>query len=131
MARITYVPARIQLARAYERMGQEEKARREFEAIERLLREALDQAKASPDQEILRFAARAGLAEVLVAQKKHREAEPYLLAVHEAITRRPGPDGAKDADEVVERLIQVYEATGQSEKKAEWQAKRKSLPSGK
>jgi hypothetical protein len=126
-AQIGMCPARVKLGRAYERAGQKDKAQAQFAAAERVLRAAATWATGTPQDDVMKLAARAGLGEVLVAQKKYREAEPHLLATHQEMTRRPEVDG-DDGRQVIEWLIEVYEATGQPEKKADWQAKLKALP---
>lgn len=65
----------------------------------------------------------------LLGQKNYAEAEPLLLAGYEGLKQReeriPHSWGKVRLTEAIERLVQLYEATGQPEKAAEW---RKKLP---
>ena len=76
-----------------------------------------------------RLAARHGLAEVLVAQKKHAEAEPHLLAVYRELARQPDADPA-EVRPVVEWLVEVYAATGQAEQRAKLGSQAPGPPAG-
>jgi serine/threonine protein kinase/tetratricopeptide (TPR) repeat protein len=62
----------------------------------------------------------------LLGQKKYAEAEPLLLAGYEGMKQREGkipPNGKIRLQESIQRLVQLYEVTGQSEKVAEWSGK--------
>jgi len=62
------------------------------------------------------------LGESLAALKRYAEAEPVLLATHDALLRS-GPGNAPRAEEIARLLVQVYDATGRPEKSAEWKEK--------
>jgi hypothetical protein len=62
----------------------------------------------------------------LLGQKKYAEAEPLLVQGYEGLKAREATIPAaskKFLTEAVERLVQLYEATGQPEKAKEWRAK--------
>ena len=65
----------------------------------------------------------------LLGQTKYPEAEPLLLSGCEGLKARaqaiPEPWNKIRLTEAVERLVQLYEATGKKDKAAEW---RKRLP---
>jgi eukaryotic-like serine/threonine-protein kinase len=70
---------------------------------------------------------RSDLGASLLAQKKFTEAEPLLLAGYTGLTQFEAdiPTNAiARLPEAAERLIRLYEATGQLEKVSEWQQKR-------
>ena len=67
----------------------------------------------------------------LLGQKKYAEAEPLLLAGYEGMKRREEkipPNRKVRLTEAIERLVQLYEATGKKDKADEW---RKKLPVAK
>jgi tetratricopeptide (TPR) repeat protein len=72
---------------------------------------------------------RSMLGAALLGQNKHADAEPLLLKGYEGMKQRaagiPGPIRKARLTEAVERLIALYEATGQSDEAARW---RKELP---
>jgi serine/threonine protein kinase len=81
--------------------------------------------KKMPD-EWLTFSTQSLLGGILVAEKKYDEAEPLLLSSYESMTKRTNdPDASQRVLETaVQRLAQLYEATGQPDKAVIW---RKSL----
>jgi lipopolysaccharide biosynthesis regulator YciM len=60
----------------------------------------------------------------LLGQKKHAEAEPLLASGYEGMKQRenliPQQARAVFLKEALQRLVQLYEATGQSEKAAQY-----------
>jgi tetratricopeptide (TPR) repeat protein len=81
--------------------------------------------KAAPD-DWRTFNARSMLGGVLVEQKKYADAEPLLLSGYEGLKQREDkiPTGSKARlQESLQRLVQLYQATDQSEKTAEWTKK--------
>jgi hypothetical protein len=59
----------------------------------------------------------------LLGQKKYEEAEPLLLKGYEGMKKRQAqipPAGRPRLTEALERLVQLYDATGQAEKAARW-----------
>jgi eukaryotic-like serine/threonine-protein kinase len=107
------------LGMAYIRLGQSARA-------EPLLRECLaigeqnepDGAKTSDTKSMLGAA--------LLGQKKYAEAEPLLLAGYQGMKQNeatiPTPYKIR-LIEALERLVQLYEATGNQDKANEWQTK--------
>ncbi len=72
------------------------------------------------------FNARSLLGGSLLGQKKFPEAEPLLLFGYEGLNQQEDKipaDGKRCVKESLQRLVQLYEATNQSEKAAEWQKK--------
>ncbi|MEN9633790.1 MAG: hypothetical protein RL077_2194 [Verrucomicrobiota bacterium] len=63
---------------------------------------------------------RAYLGESLAALKRYAEAEPVLVASHDALTRRGGVDNDARAVEIARLLVNLYDATGRPEKAEEW-----------
>jgi tetratricopeptide (TPR) repeat protein len=93
---------------------------------ESLLREELAiRGTASPD-DWRRFAAMSRLAEALLGQGRHAEAEPLVVAGYEGMKAResriavPERSGLLDA---AERVIRLYESWGQLEQATTWKAK--------
>jgi serine/threonine protein kinase len=76
------------------------------------------------------FNARSLLGGVLLGQKKYAEAEPLLLEGYEGMKKRESqipPLGRPRLAEAVERLVQLYEATGRDEQAAAWRKKRDEI----
>jgi tetratricopeptide (TPR) repeat protein len=74
----------------------------------------------------LTFNARNMLGGSLLGQKKYAEAESLLLAGYEGMMQREDKipaNGKARLKESIQRLIQLYEATDQTEKAAEWSKK--------
>ena len=77
--------------------------------------------KQRPD-DWLTFNARSLLGSSLLGQKKYAEAEPILLSGYEGMKEREGKiaaNGKVRVRENLQRLVQLYEAKGQSDKAAE------------
>jgi tetratricopeptide (TPR) repeat protein/tRNA A-37 threonylcarbamoyl transferase component Bud32 len=69
------------------------------------------------------FAAESLLGGALLGQRKYAEAEPRLVAGYEGMKRREStilPDGTERVTQALERLVQLYEATGKPEQAAKW-----------
>jgi serine/threonine protein kinase/tetratricopeptide (TPR) repeat protein len=69
------------------------------------------------------FNAQSMLGGSLLEQKKYAEAEPFLLSGYEGMKQREEKISAAvkgRIQEALQRLVQLYEATGQSEKAVEW-----------
>jgi eukaryotic-like serine/threonine-protein kinase len=67
----------------------------------------------------------------LLGQKKYVDAEPLLLAGYEGMKKQAAkipPPGKVRLTEAVERLVQLYEATGKKDEAAKW---RKELEASK
>ena len=74
------------------------------------------------------------LGDCLASGQKYADAEPLLRQGYEGMKQaRPrSPDTKDRLTEAVERLVQLYEATGKPAEAAEWQAKLKATaPTGK
>jgi tetratricopeptide (TPR) repeat protein len=74
----------------------------------------------------LTFNSRSQLGGSLLGQKKYAAAEPLLLSGYEGMKRREQSIptvGKARIPEALHRLVQLYEATGQPEKAAEWNKK--------
>ena len=60
----------------------------------------------------------------LLAQKKYQEAEPLLLKGYVGLKERqatiPAQDRPRRLTEALERLVQLYEATGQADDMGTW-----------
>jgi hypothetical protein len=72
------------------------------------------------------FNVRSMLGCALLGQKKYADAEPLLLAGYEGMKQREDkiPTAGKlHVKETIQRLVQLYEATGKSNQAAEWNKK--------
>lgn len=79
------------------------------------------------------FNARGMLGASLLGQGKFTEAEPLLLSGYEGMKQREDkipPLGKPRIKETILRLVQLYEARGQTEKAAEWQRKSTEFDQG-
>src|SRR5262249_39997348 len=86
------------------------------------LRECLRIREHDPD-DWKTFNTRSMLGGSLLGQKKYAEAEPLLLAGYKGMKQREEkipPQGKVRLTEALERLVQLYEATGNTDKAAEW-----------
>ncbi len=106
------------LGNLYIRSGQSARA-------EPLLRECLAIREKEPDS-WKTFDTKSLLGAALLGQKKYSEAEPLLLAGYEGMKQReatiPPPFKILHLIEALERLVQLYEATGNKDKAKEWQS---------
>jgi len=99
---------------------------KKFADAEPLARECLAIREKKLPDDWLTFSARSLLGGSLLGQKKYAEAGPLLLSAHEGMKQREGEISAAsklDVKESLQRLVQLYEATGQAEKAAEWNKK--------
>ncbi|HZQ45744.1 MAG TPA: tetratricopeptide repeat protein, partial [Verrucomicrobiae bacterium] len=72
------------------------------------------------------FNARSMLGGTLLGQGKYAEAEPLLLAGYEGMKQREDKipaNGKVRLKESLQRLVQLYDATGRADKAAEWKPK--------
>ncbi len=79
------------------------------------------------------FNTRSQLGGSLLGQEKYAEAEPMLKAGYEGMKQREAtipPVGKASLTEAIERLVQLYEATGEPGKADVWRARlgRADLP---
>jgi tetratricopeptide (TPR) repeat protein len=99
---------------------------KKFAEAEPFARECLTIREKKLPDDWLTFNGRSILGDSLLGQKKYAEAEPLLLSGYEGMKQREDkiPAGAKRfVKEILQRLVQLYEATGQTEKATEWKAK--------
>jgi tetratricopeptide (TPR) repeat protein len=98
--------------------------RKKFAEAEAPARESLAiREKAIPD-DWLTFNSRSMLGEILLGQKKYAEAESFLLSGYQGMKQREKSiPAAGKIPEAIQRLAELYEATGQPEKAAEWKKK--------
>jgi tetratricopeptide (TPR) repeat protein len=96
-----------------------------FGEAESMYRECLVIREKSIPDAWFTFYTRSLLGETLLGQKKFIEAEPLLLSGYEGMKKRAEKiqDRSKVLPEAVQRVIQLYEATGQSDKAADWKMK--------
>jgi non-specific serine/threonine protein kinase/serine/threonine-protein kinase len=107
------------LAECYEKMGQPARA-------EPLLRELAEfwKQQATDSWQYAELLARVG--SNLLLQQKPADAEPLLLQGYEGLKQRQAPNPAQGKarlTEAVERLVQLYDATGPKDKADEWRKK--------
>ncbi len=101
-------------------------AQQKFTEAEPPVRECLAIREKKLPDDWLTFNSRSMLGGSLLGQKKFPEAEPLLLSGYEGMKQRADkiPDaGILRLKENLQRLAQLYEATGRSEKAAEWNQK--------
>ena len=90
--------------------------------------EELNQLDVDTRSDIYSLSDKSLLGGCLLSQKKYAEAEPQLLAGYEGMKQREQKMYAQDKfllTEALERLVQLYEATGNKARADEW---RKKLP---
>lgn len=95
---------------------------------ETLAREALAIRERELPQDWRTFQTRSLLGSIVLAQKKHVDAEALLLSGYEGLKQREAKmrlSHRRCLAEAVQHLVQLYEATGSSEKAAQW---KKRLP---
>jgi tetratricopeptide (TPR) repeat protein len=104
---------------------------------EAVLRECLAIREQNAPDDWRTFNTKSMLGGALLGQKKYADAEPLLLAGHEGMKAQEAkipPQGQVRIPEAIERLVQLYEATGKTEEAARWQnelEKRKPPPPDK
>jgi eukaryotic-like serine/threonine-protein kinase len=68
-----------------------------------------------------------------LGQQKYADAEPLLLAGYAGMKKREAkipPQGKVRLSEAVERLVQLYEATGKKDEAAKWRQEREAIKAG-
>lgn len=97
----------------------------QYAEAEPILRECLSARERVLPDSWLRFNAMSMLGGSLLGQGKYAEAEPLLVRGYEGMRERAAamPPGSPRLGEAVERLVRLYEATGQPAKAAEWRAR--------
>jgi tetratricopeptide (TPR) repeat protein/tRNA A-37 threonylcarbamoyl transferase component Bud32 len=98
----------------------------QFAEAEKLARQSQAIREANYPEDWRRYNTLAIAGTALLGQKKYARAEPLLLSGYQGMEQRQAripTDGKPRPKEVVERIKQLYEATGQSDKAAEWKQK--------
>jgi pentatricopeptide repeat protein len=101
-----------------------------FAEAEGLAHECLAQREREIPDDWRTFNARSMLGGALLGQKKHADAEPFLLSGYEGMKRREvsiPAQGKVRLGEALQRLVQLYGATGRPDQAAEWKKKLKLL----
>jgi tetratricopeptide (TPR) repeat protein len=99
----------------------------DLEEAERLAREALRIYRLKlPETHAKIIAGKRTLATILVALRRPKEAEAFLLECHEALAGKS--EGTGDLEAVRESLVQVYTLLGQPERAAAYRPSAGSLP---
>jgi tetratricopeptide (TPR) repeat protein len=103
-------------------------------AVEKLLREVLSQRQTAwPKGHPEIAAAQANLAGFLVEQKQPTEAEPLLLAAYESLKMHAQANSTslkRRRVEIVERLVQLYDACSNKEATAKWRKELEATKTG-
>ncbi|HTU89259.1 MAG TPA: serine/threonine-protein kinase [Gemmataceae bacterium] len=102
-----------------------------FTDAEPLLRDSLKVRETKQPDAWETFHTRSLLGEALLGQKKYTDAEPLLLSGYQGMKDREKtipPQGKIRLTEALERLVQLYDATGKKEEGAKW---RKELEEAK
>jgi serine/threonine protein kinase len=93
-------------------------------AAEPILRECLTICQKKLPDHWHTFSAQALLGVALLGQKKYQEAEPLLLKGYEGMKQREAqmpPSARRILTGTLQKLVQLYEATGQAKQAARWQ----------
>jgi tetratricopeptide (TPR) repeat protein len=96
-----------------------------FTEAELLARDCLAVCEKQMPDDWQTFNARSLLGASLLGQKKYAEAEPLLLSGYEGLKQRVTNDrlGPRSLREVLQQLVQLYEATDRPAQAAEWKQK--------
>ena len=129
-ARKDHPPKSSELAAALATAGKDLVELDQYAAAEPFVRESLAiYEKQSPDDGS-RWSAMSLLGETLVGQKKYADAEPLLLQSYEGMKRHEEKSGLllrESRTEALERLVQLYQASGDKAQMAKWQAELEGL----
>jgi tetratricopeptide (TPR) repeat protein len=104
-----------------------------FSEAEPLLRECLAIREKKEPEDWRTFDTKSLLGGAVLGQKKYADAEPLLLAGYEGMKEREKsiPEQTKiRLNEAVDRLVQLYEATGKKDEAAKWRLERAKYPEG-
>jgi tetratricopeptide (TPR) repeat protein len=124
--RIRNGEASPQIASALAALGVNLLQQKMYGDAEPLLRECLAIREKKEPGDWRTFNTKSMLGGALLGQKKYADAEPLLLAGYEGLKQREDEIpafGQASLTETLERLVQLYEATGPKEKAAEWRKK--------
>ncbi len=98
----------------------------DYAAAEPVARECLEIREKNIPDDWHTFNIRALLGAALLGQKKYADAEPLLLAGYEGLKQRQATisaEGKVHLKETAQRLVKLYEATGQTDKATQWKEK--------
>jgi hypothetical protein len=115
------VPYASQLASLGRNLLQQQKP-----AAEQILRESMGIREKKEPKDWSIFNTYSLLGGALLVQKRYAEAEPLLLKGYEGMKQREAKIPANSRNrltEAVERLVQLYDASGQKDKADEWRKK--------
>jgi hypothetical protein len=101
-------------------------AARKFDEAETFARQCLAIREMEIPDDWRTFNARSVLGGSLLGQMKYTEAEPFLLSGYEGMKQRENtipPQGKPRIRETLQRLVQLYEATGKALRATEWKQK--------
>jgi len=104
------------------------------EEAEAVLRECLGHRQTKQSGLWTTFDTQSLLGGALLAQKKYADAEPLLLAGYEGMKQREAQATAASKirlSEALERLVQLYDATGRKGQADEWRKKREAKHAAK
>jgi tetratricopeptide (TPR) repeat protein len=99
---------------------------KKFAEVEPILRECLQIREEKIPNDWPRFNTMNQLGGALLGQRKYAEAEPLLIQGYEGMKQREDTipsNGKIRLQEAIERIVQLYEATGRPELAREWRAK--------
>jgi serine/threonine protein kinase/tetratricopeptide (TPR) repeat protein len=122
-------PTSTQATREQFHLGRNLLEQRKYAEATPLLRQALAVFEKTPPSGWT-FTAQRLLGEALAGQKKYADAEPLLLRAYEAMKRSEDKfpvETRRQLVKTVRQLVQLYEATGQKDRAAQW---RKKMPKG-
>ncbi len=120
-----------QLAGLLAQIGMGLLEQKKWAEAEPLLRECLAIREKTQAENWLTFNTKSMLGEALVGQKKYAEAEPLLLAGYEGMKKREKtipPQGSNRIREAIDRLVQLYVATGKKDDAAKWRSELAKYP---
>jgi non-specific serine/threonine protein kinase/serine/threonine-protein kinase len=122
---------RPEVASALAALGLNRLRRKQYAEAEPLLHECLTIYERQRPDDWWRFNVQSRLGASLLGQQKHAAAEPLLVAGYEGLEKREAkiPPASKIClTEALERLVELYQATGQKDRAEAWRKKREALP---
>jgi hypothetical protein len=133
-AREKFGPESDAFAVELEEQGRSLAAQRRHADTEPILRECLAIRQKIQPEDWTVFQAQSMLGAALLGQEKYAEAEPLLVAGYEGLEARkekiPRFYARYRLSEAAERIIRLYEASGQTDKAAQWRSKLKESGAG-
>jgi tetratricopeptide (TPR) repeat protein len=107
---------------------------RQHAAAEEMLRECLAIREKKLPGSWLTFNTQSMLGEALLGRKKYADAEPQLLAGYAGMKKHEKtipPQGKVRLTEALQRLVQLYDATGKQDDAAKWRKELEATKQGK